>query len=616
MQVKERLELLRNCMKDAGVDGYIITTEDFHASEYVGAYFRAREYMSGFTGSAGTLVVLMDEAQLFTDGRYFIQAEEQLAGSTIGLMKSGQPGVPEIDAYLREHLSDNSVLGFDGRTVSVSFAEKLKQTLAGKQITLNGDMDLVGAIWKERPELSHEPAWELPAAMAGESRADKLKRIRANMQEAGADILLVSALDEIAWTLNLRGNDIACNPVFLSYMLVSMQNCILYVNDTILTDGIVSNLALDGVQIKPYNDIYRDLLALGTGEHLPSSEIWGKSEADKKTVLLFDGRQTNFKLKNCIPETVQAKDAPSFLQLMKAKKNQTECENGKKAHIKDGVAVTKFICWLKNRISSQTITEIDAVEKLEAYRKEQEGYLEPSFDTIAAYGPHGAIVHYEPTGETNIALKPMGFLLVDSGGQYMEGTTDITRTIALGALTEEEKRAYTLVLAGHLNLAAAKFLYGVRGENLDYIAREPLWRYGMDFNHGTGHGVGCLLNVHEGPNRIHFRISKDRPETAIFEEGMITSNEPGLYVAGKFGIRHENLLLCKKAEKTEYGQFMQFENLTWAPFDTEAIIPSLLSDREVERLNVYQETVYEKIAPFLDEEERNWLWKATRPISK
>lgn len=616
MQVKERLELLRNCMKDAGVDGYIITTEDFHASEYVGAYFRAREYMSGFTGSAGTLVVLMDEAQLFTDGRYFIQAEEQLAGSTIGLMKSGQPGVPEIDAYLREHLSDNSVLGFDGRTVSVSFAEKLKQTLAGKQITLNGDMDLVGAIWKDRPELSHEPVWELPAAMAGESRADKLKRIRANMQEAGADILLVSALDEIAWTLNLRGNDVACNPVFLSYMLVSMQNCILYVNDNILTDGIVSNLALDGVQIKPYNDIYRDLLALGTGEHLPSSEVWGKSEADKKTVLLFDGRQTNFKLKNCIPETVQAKDAPSFLQLMKAKKNQTECENEKKAHIKDGVAVTKFICWLKKRISSQTITELDAVEKLESYRKEQEGYLEPSFDTIAAYGPHGAIVHYEPTGETNIALKPMGFLLVDSGGQYMEGTTDITRTIALGALTEEEKRAYTLVLAGHLNLAAAKFLYGVRGENLDYIAREPLWRYGMDFNHGTGHGVGCLLNVHEGPNRIHFRISKDRPATAIFEEGMITSNEPGVYAAGKFGIRHENLLLCKKAEKTEYGQFMQFENLTWAPFDTEAIIPSLLSDREVERLNVYQETVYEKIAPFLDEKERNWLWKATRPISK
>ncbi len=616
MQVRERLELLRNCMKDAGVDGYIITTEDFHASEYVGAYFRAREYMSGFTGSAGTLVVLMDEAQLFTDGRYFIQAEEQLAGSTIGLMKSGQPGVPEIDAYLKEHLSDNSVLGFDGRTVPVSFAEKLKQTLAGKQITLNGDMDLVGAIWKDRPELSHEPVWELPAAMAGESRADKLKRIRANMQEAGADILLVSALDEIAWTLNLRGNDVACNPVFLSYMLVSMQNCILYVNDTILTDGIVSNLALDGVQIKPYNDIYRDLLAIGTGEHLPFSEVWGKSEADKKAVLLFDGRQTNFKLKNCIPETVQAKDAPSFLQLMKAKKNQTECENEKKAHIKDGVAVTKFICWLKNRISSQTITELDAVEKLESYRKEQEGYLEPSFDTIAAYGPHGAIVHYEPTGETNIALKPMGFLLVDSGGQYMEGTTDITRTIALGALTEEEKRAYTLVLAGHLNLAAAKFLYGVRGENLDYIAREPLWRYGMDFNHGTGHGVGCLLNVHEGPNRIHFRISKDRPATAIFEEGMITSDEPGLYVAGKFGIRHENLLLCKKAEKTEYGQFMQFENLTWAPFDTEAIIPSLLTDREVERLNVYQETVYEKIAPFLDEEERNWLWKATRPISK
>ena len=621
MTIIEKLAKLREKMRETGVDAYVITTDDFHASEYVGAYFRAREYMSGFTGSAGTLVVLPDTAALFTDGRYFIQAEAQLAGSTIELMKSGQPDVPKIEEYLYDHLDQRMVVGFDGRTVSLDFADRMLKKLEDKKITLNGDLDLVDELWVDRPKLSHEKVFELPFSYTGEPRADKLSRVRASMRSAGADVRVISALDEIAWLLNLRGNDIDCNPVFLSYMLIADESCRLYINDAILNDEIIRGLAVDGISIYPYNEIYTDL------KRLPGIIDMNK-QAERVTVLL-DGCQTNYRLRSCIPESVSVVDEPSAIQLMKARKNSVECENERNAHIKDGVAVTKFIYWLKNHIGTETITELSAVEKLESFRKEQKGYLEPSFDTIAAYGSHGAIVHYEPTEETNVELKPESFLLVDSGGQYMEGTTDITRTITLGALTEEEKWAYTLVLIGHLNLAAAKFRHGTRGENLDYLAREPLWRYGLDFNHGTGHGVGYLLNVHEGPNRIHFRIMEERRPTAVFEEGMITSDEPGLYIAGKFGIRHENLVLCRKAEKPAVklpeaflkeaegnGLFLEFETLTWVPFDTEALMPELMTDREIHRLNEYHKNVYEKIAPHLTEEERIWLEQATRPISK
>lgn len=621
MTTIEKLVKLREKMQETGVDAYVITTDDFHASEYVGAYFRAREYMSGFTGSAGTLVVLPDTAALFTDGRYFIQAEAQLAGSTIELMKSGQPGVPKIEEYLYDHLDQKMVVGFDGRTVSLDFADRMLKKLEDKKITLNGDLDLVDELWEDRPELSHEKVFELPFSYTGETRADKLSRVRASMRSAGANVRVVSALDEIAWLLNLRGNDIDCNPVFLSYMLIADESCRLYINDAILNDEIIRGLAVDGISIHPYNEIYTDL------KWLP--EIIDMHKQAKRVTVLLDGCQTNYRLRSCIPETVSVVDEPSAIQLMKAQKNSVECENERNAHIKDGVAVTKFIYWLKHHIGTETITELSAVEKLESFRKEQKGYLEPSFDTIAAYGAHGAIVHYEPTEETNVELKPESFLLVDSGGQYMEGTTDITRTITLGALTEEEKWAYTLVLIGHLNLAAARFRHGTRGENLDYLAREPLWRYGLDFNHGTGHGVGYLLNVHEGPNRIHFRIMEERRPTAVFEEGMITSDEPGLYIEGKFGIRHENLVLCRKAEKPAVklpeaflkeaegnGLFLEFETLTWVPFDTEALIPELMTDLEIRRLNEYHKNVYEKIAPHLTEKERIWLEQATQPVSK
>lgn len=595
--ISERLEALRRSMKENSVDVYIITTDDFHSSEYVGAYFKVREFMSGFTGSAGTLVVMPDRALLWTDGRYFIQAEAELIGSTIELMKSGQEGTLKIPEFLRDNLADGSTIGFDGRTVSVDFASRLDEELSGKDITYNYDLDLAGNVWTDRPKLSSEPVWEMPASYVGKSRQEKILEIREKMMSFGADIFLISALDEIAWALNLRGNDIPCNPVFLSYMLILPDTCFLYVNEEILNVRIVKNLQLDGIFLKPYNDIYQDLMDIDGGR-----------------VILYDSRLTNYKLKMSIPKGVKAIDKPSPIELMKAVKTTTECENERLAHIKDGVAVTRFIYWLKECADISKLTELDAVEKLEYFRQQEEGYLGPSFDTIAAYGAHGAIVHYEPTEKTNIPLKPEGFLLVDSGGQYMQGTTDITRTIALGRLTEKEKRAYTLVLIGHLNLAAAKFLYGTRGENLDYVAREPLWRYGLDFNHGTGHGVGFALNVHEGPNRIHFRITEDRPCSAIFEEGMITSDEPGLYIEGEFGIRHENLLLCRKGEKNEYGQFMYFENLTWVPFDKDAIDTSLMSNKEIELLNSYHEQVYEKISPYLDDEERNWLREATTKI--
>ncbi len=596
-KVTERLAALRELMKKNSVDAYIIPTDDFHSSEYVGAYFKTREFMSGFTGSAGTLVVMSDRALLWTDGRYFIQAEAELSGSGIELMKSGQEGVPNISEFLKENLADGSTVGFDGRTVSIDFAAKLEKKLADKNIFYNYDLDLAGDVWTGRPELSSEPVWEIPVSYVGERRCDKLSRIREKMRAEGADIFVVSALDEIAWTLNLRGSDIPCNPVFLSYMLIFYDKCLLYVNEKILSEEIIKNLSDDGIYIRPYNDIYRDLKEMQDGQ-----------------IILYDGKLTNYKLKMSIPNRQKTVDKPSPVELMKAVKNPTEYENERLAHIKDGVAVTKFIYWLKNEADKPTTTEISAAAKLEEFRQQEEGYLGPSFDTIAAYGPHGAIVHYEPTEETNISLKPEGFLLVDSGGQYMEGTTDITRTITLGPLTEEEKKAYTLVLMGHLNLAAAKFLYGTRGENLDYVAREPLWRYGMDFNHGTGHGVGYFLNVHEGPNRIHFKITDDRPRSAIFEEGMITSDEPGLYIEGKFGIRHENLLLCRNGEKNEYGQFMYFENLTWVPFDREAIDTSLMSNREIKLLNAYHEQVYKKISPFLNDEESVWLRDVTTKI--
>nr|WP_317365116.1 aminopeptidase P family protein [uncultured Blautia sp.] len=592
MTVTERLSALRNLMKKKGVDAYLVPTDDFHASEYVGDYFKCRKYITGFTGSAGTAVITMDMAGLWTDGRYFIQAAQQLEGTTVELFKMGEPEVPTIHEFLEEKLTEGMCLGFDGRTVSAAEAEELKELLSDKKIRLSVEEDLIGEIWTERPALSCEPVMELDIKWAGESRAEKCARIRRKMQEKQADVFILTSLDDIAWLLNIRGNDIHCCPVVLSYLVLTEEEALLFANEKAFGQDVLANLKKDGVVLKPYNDIYTYVNTIPAG----------------KTVILSKAN-ANSRLVNSIPAEVKILDEENLTLLPKAIKNHTEVENERIAHIKDGVAVTKFIYWLKQNVGKMEITELSAAEHLFQLRKEQENFLDNSFDPIVSYGGHAAMCHYSPSPETDIPLEPKGLALCDTGGHYLEGSTDITRTIALGELTEKEQKYFTLVLKGHLRLSDAKFHYGCCGQNLDYLAREPLWRLGEDYNHGTGHGVGYLLNIHEGPNSFRWKSS-----SAVLEEGMITSNEPGYYVENEFGIRHENLIVCKKAEKTAYGQFMCFENLTMVPFDLDAIDPKLLDTYEKGLLNSYHAEVYQKISPYLTEEEDKWLKEYTRAI--
>lgn len=595
--VIERLEKLRKLMKENNIDAYVICTDDFHGSEYVGEYFKARRFMSGFTGSAGTLVVLADEAGLWTDGRYFLQAADQLKGSTIELMKMGEENVPTISAFLADKLPANGVVGFDGRTVKASFVNEIISKTKDKNISFAYEKDLVDSVWTDRPELSKQPVWELSTEYAGLSRGEKLSMMKDAMRNKGADILVLTALDDIAWVLNLRGDDVPYNPVFLSYMLIRENEIFLYASPEIFNIEIMNALNNDGVNIKAYNDIYNDLKAVSRDE-----------------VVLVDKASANYMILASLPvkENVKIEESPAVLP--KATKTLKEQENERIAHVKDGVAVTKLMYWLKKNVGNMKITEITAADKLEEFRREQENYLGQSFDPIMGYAEHGAIVHYSATEESAKTLEPRSFLLADTGGHYLEGTTDITRTIALGELTEEEKRIFTLVLIGNLNLGAVRFIYGIRGENLDYVAREALWRNGLDYNHGTGHGVGYILNVHERPNGIRWRIPQNGVGTAIFEDGMITSNEPGMYIAGKFGIRHENLVLCKKDKTTEYGTFMRFDTLTMVPFDLDAVDTSLMTAEEIERLNAYHKDVYNAISYAFSGEELEWLKNATREI--
>lgn len=596
MIIRERLNALRELMCKKNIQAYIVVTDDFHSSEYVGGYFKVREYLSGFTGSAGTLVVLKDKAALWTDGRYFIQAEEQLKGSSIELMKSGQPNVPDITEYLYSSLNEGDTIGFDGRTVSNAFACKLIEALRDKSITLSYQVDLADEIWTDRPPLSREPVWELDVKYTGLSRKEKLGSVREKMAEAGADILLLTALDEIAWLLNLRGNDVACTPVFLAYMIIEKSSATLCVHKEILNDEIIHQLENDGISLADYNDFY---------------SLISKTDNDK--IVQLDGSTANYCVIKSIPENTKIIDSQSPVVMMKAIKTPAEMNNIRAAHIKDGVAVTRFIYWLKHNTDNENITELSAAEKLEEFRAENNTYLGPSFEPIIAYGAHGAIVHYEATEETNVKIEPKELCLTDTGGHYLEGTTDITRTIALGKLTQEEKTAFTLVLKGHLNLAAAKFKYGICGENLDYLARYPLWEHGLDFNHSTGHGVGYLLSVHEGPQRINWNVYAN-PKHYILEEGMIISNEPGYYLENHFGIRHENLVLVRMGKKNSYGQFMYLESLTMVPFDRDAIDTALLNSAELEWLNAYHKKVFDTISPYLNGDELEWLKKVTEEI--
>ena len=598
MQTTEKLAALRLRMRETGADGYVVVTDDYHGSEYVGGFFKTRAWLSGFTGSAGTLVVLPERAALWTDGRYFLQAARQLAGSTIELMRDGQPGVPGVAAFLAEHLPQGATLGFDGRTVSAAFARTLTDALSTKRIRFLYNRDLAGDIWPDRPALSAEPVWELDAALAGLTREEKLRLLRQKMDGQGADMLLLTALDEIAWTLNLRGDDVACTPVFLSFLLIEKERATLCVQRQSFSPEIEAKLAACGVTLTPYESIYALLTQLPDG-----------------MTLLADGASANYCILRSIPAGVTLLDRPSPAILLKAVKTEAEQTNIRAAHVKDGVAVCRFLYWLKTRVGRQEITERSAAARLEAFRAEQADYLSASFAPIAAYGPHAAIVHYDPAEQAeDTPLAPHSLCLFDTGGHYLQGTTDITRTVALGPVTEEERRLFTLVLRGHLRLSQAQFPQGAVGQDLDILARQPLWEQGLDFLHGTGHGVGYLLSVHEGPQRLHWRFTPGGTPPCALQAGMVISNEPGYYQAGAFGIRHENLLLVRPARETEYGAFLRFENLTMVPFDRDAIDPALLTENERGTLNRYHQTVWETVAPYLGGEELAWLRTATAPL--
>ena len=589
---RSRVEALRKLMKNRGIDAYLVLTDDFHASEYVGDYFKCRAYLSGFTGSAGTLVITADEAGLWTDGRYFLQAAEQLQGSGITLHKMGVDAA--IPAYLKTVLKSGDCVGYDGRTVRVGYAKVLQNALRGLSIRLDEATDLVSELWNDRPPFPASPIWELPAVYTGKSRREKLTDIRRTMADAGADYHLLASLDDIAWLFNLRGSDVLYNPVFMAHALLTPNKTILYVALGAVKDDLAAALQADGITLRPYLQIYEDLAALPHGSRV-----------------LLDEDTVNVALRHALPAEVRTVVRTNPTTLLKAQKTKAEQKNMRLAHIYDGVALTKLLYWLRTQPLS--ITELDIADKLETLRAACPDYLGQSFAPIIAAGSHGAIIHYEPTRESSISLVDNSFLLMDTGAQYWHGTTDVTRTVAIGTVSEEQKAHYTAVLRGHLALAAAHFKYGCTGVNLDYLARSPLWALGLDYNHGTGHGVGYLLNVHEGPQGIRQR---DKNGGAVLEEGMILSDEPGVYLEDRYGIRLENLLLCRKAEKTDYGQFMAFDILTMVPFDRSAIDPAQMSEQELQLLNSYHAKVYDTIAPYLTEEERTWLHQATAPINK
>lgn len=603
-QTNIKIGQLRDRMKELGIDAYLVPTADFHESEYVGEFFKCRHFLTGFNGTAGTAVITMDKAGLWTDGRYFVQAEEQLSGSEIKLYRMGEPEFPTLDEFLEEELPVDGCLGFDGRVVNSELGYGLQNLLQEKNVTINCSKDLVGEIWTSRPAMSCEPIWSLDVKYAGKSTVEKLSDLRDAMKKNKAQIHLMTALDEIAWLFNLRGNDIVNNPVFLSYALITQDEAYLYVQkeaikeDTKMGKEVCAALAEAKVQVKEYAEFLQDVAAL------------------KNEKILLERKKASFAVCESIDASCRIIDEMNPCATMKAVKNATEIENMRKAHLKDGIAVTKFMYWLKHTIGTCDMTEMTAAHKIEELRAEQGNYIEPSFVTIAAYKENAAMCHYHPSDEVCKKLKPEGLLLVDSGGQYLEGTTDITRTYALGPLTEKEKEYYTIVAAAMLKVSTMKFLHGCRGINLDYTIREAFWKRGLDFAHGTGHGVGYLSNVHERPNGLRWKVVPERQDSAVIEPGMICSDEPGLYFAGDFGTRTENLILCVEDEKNEYGQFLKFEFLTKAPIDLEALDIRFMDDADIECLNTYHKDVYETISPYMNDEEKEWLKHVTREISR
>ncbi len=595
--IPERLSALRAEMKKRNIAIYVVPTADFHESEYVGEYFKARKFITGFTGSAGTAVITMTEAGLWTDARYFLQAEKQLEGSTVTLYKMSEEGVPTVTEYIEKTLNEGGIIGFDGRVINSSLGRKFMAIAEKKNGGLYVDEDLIGFVWTDRPEMPKEPAWVFDEKYVGESVESKLSKVRKEMEEKGATIHLLSSLYDIAWLLNVRGNDISYVPVVLSYLALTKDSCIWFVQEEVIDDVLAAHLAKNKITTKPYDSFYDFVKGISSDE-----------------VVLMNTSVVNYRIVNSISKDVKVIDAADPSVLLKAMKNPVQIENIRIAHKKDAVAMIKFMYWLKKNVGRIPMTEISASDYLESLRRKQDGCLDLSFDTICGYAEHGAIVHYSATSESDVELKAKGLLLVDSGGHYLEGTTDITRTFVLGPVTEEEKEDFTRVCRSNINLAAARFLHGCSGMNLDIIAREPFWEVGMDYKHGTGHGVGYVLNVHEGPNGFRWRQSPERSEGATLEEGMITTDEPGIYIEGKYGIRTENELVCHEGEKNEYGQFMYFENVTYVPIDLDAILPEKMTSVEKQRLNDYHKMVYDTMAPYFEGEELAFLKEYTRAI--
>ncbi len=597
MNVKERIDALRNEMKSAGIDVYIIPTSDFHDSEYVSPYFMARRFFSGFTGSAGTLVVSADESALFTDGRYFIQAENQLSGSGITLMKSGEPNVPTVKKYVADKLCSGGTIGFDGRVVTGTAGEgyaKIAEEKGGKVIC---GKDLAEKIWTDRPALEHTEIFLLDEKYSGKSAGDKLAEVREKLAEEKADVHIITALDDISWLFNIRADDVECCPVVLSYAAVTAERAYLFVDEKACGESVREYIVKNGAEILPYENIY------DYAEKLTEKRVLiNKNRVNYRLVQLLSGCEIISK--------------PNPCALLKAVKNPVETENIRKAHLMDGIAVTRFMYWLKNSVGKMKITESDAAACIDGLRREigGESFVGESFETISAYGANAAMMHYSAETGSNAELKAEGMLLVDSGGHYLEGTTDITRTFALGEITEEMRSHFTVTLRAMLNLASAKFMYGCTGENLDILARGPMWEKGLDYRCGTGHGVGYLLSVHESPNSFRWRLRDDLPRTAVLEEGMITTDEPGVYVEGSHGIRIENELLCKKSENCEYGQLMEFETITYAPIDLDCVDASQLEQRDKDRLNAYHKLVFDKLSPYFEGKELEFLKQYTRKI--
>lgn len=592
MKITERIAKLKELMKEKGIDYYIIPSADYHQSEYVGDYFKGREWISGFTGSAGTVVVTQNEVGLWTDGRYFIQAEKQLQGSGITLFKMGEEGVPTFIQYIVNNIQSGETLGFDGKVLATNTVLDFEAKLKDKKVNFNFEFDLVGEIWKDRPSLPASQVFVLEEKFTGESVEKKLTRVRNILEEENCDVNIITSLDDIAWIFNIRGNDVKNNPVNLAYAAITVDKAVLYIGEEKLNSEVEKYLYKNGVEVRDYFEIYEDM------ERVSNSNI-----------IMMDLNKVNYTIFKKLNPEIKVINRSNPSTIMKACKNKVELENLRNSHVKDGVAVTKFMYWLKNSIGKEEITEMSATQKLESFRKEQELYIEPSFDTIAAYESNAAMMHYKSTPETDRRLEAKNLFLVDSGGQYFDGTTDITRTFVLGECSEELKKHFTLVLKGMINLSKVKFLYGVTGTNLDILARQALWNIGIDYKCGTGHGVGFLLNVHEGPQGIRVQYNPQ-----VLEEGMNVTNEPGVYIAGSHGIRLENELIVQKAEKTEFGQFMKFETMTYAPLDLDGVIKELLSKEEIEYLNNYHQMVYEKVSPYLTLEEKEWLKEYTRAI--